>query len=95
MAYCLEYVTWTGADVTTTYSVEFVELLPENSSTIACEGIGFIGTYKNEDGLLMLKMAADNELGYILESYIAVRARYTDVPFVPNPAAPDRPSPEV
>jgi hypothetical protein len=84
MAYCLEYVTWTGAaDVTPTFSVEYDEILPGDSSTLACEGIGFIGTYKNEDGLLMLKMPDDNEIGYVLTPYLEVRANYTSEPYEP------------
>jgi hypothetical protein len=83
MPYCLEYMIWTGADVTPTFSVEYDEILPGNSSTLACDGIGFIGTYKNEDGLLMLKMADDSEIGYVLTPYLEVRANYTSEPYEP------------
>jgi hypothetical protein len=83
MAYCLEYVTWTGADVTPTFSVEYDELLPGNSTILACEGIGFIGTYKNEDGLLMLKMIDESELGYVLTPYLDVRANHTSELYEP------------
>lgn len=84
MAYCLEYVKWTGADVTPTFAIEDDELLPGTSSTFACDGIGFIGTYKNEDGLLMLKMIDDNELGYVLTPYLEVRGNYTLEPWEPG-----------
>lgn len=83
MAYCFEYVTWTGADVTPTFSVEYHELLPGDSTTLSCDGIGFIGTYKDENGLLMLKMPDDSELGYVLTPYLDVRANYTSEPYEP------------
>jgi hypothetical protein len=96
MGYSLEYVTWTNALVEPTFEIIVETLLPgDTDDSKACEGIGFNGVYKAETGVLMLKMIADNEDGYILEPYTDVRSRYTDAPFVPNPAAPDRPSPEV
>jgi hypothetical protein len=96
MGYSLEYVTWTNASVEPTFEIMIDDLQPgETDDNKACEGIGFSGVYKGESGVLMLKMVADNEDGYVLEPFTDVRSRYTDEPFVPNPAAPDRPSPEV
>jgi hypothetical protein len=96
MGYSLEYVTWTNASVEPTFEIIVESLEPgESDNDKACEGLGSSGVYKSESGVLMLKMTADNEDGYILEPYTEVRSRYTDEPFVPNPPAPDRPSPEV
>jgi hypothetical protein len=86
MGYSLEYTAWTNASVEPTFEIINESLQPGDSNDEnTCEGIGFIGMYKDETGVLMLKMIADNEFGYILEPYTDVRTRYTDEPFIPNP----------
>lgn len=89
MGYSVEYVTWTNADVEPTFEILNDTLEPEQSNDNACEGLGFIGIHKNAQGKLMLKMIADNEDGYIYETFFEVRSRYTDEPFIPNPPQPD------
>jgi hypothetical protein len=90
MGYSVEYVTWTNASVEPTFEIQHENLEPGDSNDDnTCEGIGFIGLYKGETGVLMLKMVADNEDGYILEPFTDVRNRFTDEPFVPNPPQPE------
>ena len=78
MAYSNEYKEWVDNSVSSSFSVREVSanLSPtETNNNVQCDGMGFIGMYKQEDGLLMLKFPADNELGYELIDYPTVRKR--------------------
>ena len=72
MAYCEEYKLWVDSSVESTFSIKetSANLKPtETNDSAKCEGLGFVGMYKQEDGLLMLKYPMDNENGYELVSY--------------------------
>ena len=75
MPYCQEYVDITNANVEVDFHVklESGQLMPGFHSKYACEGFGFIGMYKEEDGTLMLKMKTDNEEGFELVPYHVVK----------------------
>ena len=75
MPYCQEYVDITNADVGVDFQIklESGQLMPGFHNNFACEGFGFIGMYKEEDGTLMLKMISDNEDGFELVPFHVVK----------------------
>lgn len=84
MAYSLEYKTWTGEDVVASFEIEDDPLQPGDSDNVICEGIGNLGRYKDESGTLMLKMPASNSQGFEMISYLTIRNRYTNTPYIPR-----------
>jgi hypothetical protein len=89
MGYSEEYKKWTNADVEATFAISDDSLQPTETNDLSCEGIGFNGMLKTANGVLMLKMIADNEDGYILEPFTDVWVRYTSEPYIPNPPQPE------
>ena len=82
MSYCDEYKNWVDETVNATFSIKETSAnlnINETNDDAKCDGIGFIGMYKQEDGLLMLKFPADNELGYTLVSYPVIWKKYNVV----------------
>lgn len=75
MPYCQEYVDITNKDVEVDFhiKIESGQLMPGFHNNFACEGFGFIGMYKEEDGTLMLKMISDNEDGFELVPFHVVK----------------------
>ena len=72
MTYCKEYKDWVDPTVEESFSIRetSAKLSPgQTNDNVKCDGIGFIGMYKQEDGLLMLKFPKDNELDYKLTPY--------------------------
>jgi hypothetical protein len=70
--YCQEYNNWTNSNEKVSFSIKEVSanLKPtETNDEFGCEGLGFVGLYKRDDGLLFLKMKSDNDLGYELVSF--------------------------
>lgn len=78
MGYSLEYKEWTGADVEPTFEIKEVShhMRPGDSNDIGCDGLGFIGMYKDDTGQLRFKMKSDNEDGYELVYYQKVKNLY-------------------
>jgi hypothetical protein len=78
MSYCKEFVEWTGNEVEWDFQIKEVShnLKPGNSVDVKCDGLGFIGLYKEPDGMLMLKFASDNPEGYILSSFMYIKSQY-------------------
>lgn len=68
MPYCQEYIDITNKDVKSSFhiKIESGHLMPGFHNKFACEGFGFIGMFKEEDGTLMLKMISDNDDGFEL-----------------------------
>jgi len=76
MAYSTNTKEWVDNSVSSSFSVRDVSanLSPtETNDNVQCDGMGFIGMYKQENGLLMLKFPEDNEIGYKLVDYPTVR----------------------
>ena len=75
MPYSQEYVDITNKDVEVDFhiKIESGQLMPGFHNNFACEGFGFIGMYKEEDGTLMLKMISDNEDGFELVPFHVVK----------------------
>ena len=70
--YCQEYNDWTNSNEEVSFAIKEVSAnlrTTETNDEFGCEGLGFIGLYKRDDGLLFLKMKSDNELGYELKSF--------------------------
>lgn len=79
MTYCDEYKNWVDSSVESTFSIKetSAKLKPTQSNdTVKCDGLGFIGLYKQSDGLLMFKFPSDNENGYELVSYPEIWKKY-------------------
>jgi hypothetical protein len=78
MTFCKEFVDWTGNKVEWDFQIKEVShnLKPGNSVDIKCDGLGFIGLYKDSDGMLMLKFEADNPEGYVLSPFFVVKSQY-------------------
>jgi hypothetical protein len=81
MSYSLEYKEWTGSDVEPSFEIKEVShnMRPGDTSDVTCEGLGFIGMYKNEKGQLQFKMKSNNEEGYELVYFQKIKNLY--VPF--------------
>ena len=82
MKYCKEYKEWVDQSVESTFSIKetSANLRPgDTNDNVKCDGIGFIGMYKQDDGLLMLKFPNDSELGYELVSYPEMWKRYNKI----------------
>lgn len=78
MIYCKEYKDWVDDSVEYSFSIRETSAVlspTQTNDNVKCDGIGFIGLYKQEDGLLMLKFPADNELGYELTDFPTVRKK--------------------
>jgi hypothetical protein len=75
MPYCQEYIDITNKDVEADFHIkmESGQLMPGFHNKFACDGFGFIGMYKEEDGTLMLKMKTDNEEGFELVPFHVVK----------------------
>lgn len=84
MAYSLEYQQWTGEDVSASFEIEEDSLLPGQSDDVVCEGIGNLGRFKSNDGVLMLKIPAANDQGFEILPYLQIRGRYTYLPYFPK-----------
>ena len=70
--YCKEYNEWTNSNEAVSFSIASLshELRPtQTNDEFGCEGIGCVGFYKDEDGLLLLKMKSTDDIGYELVSY--------------------------
>lgn len=73
--YCKEYNIWTNSNEEVSFAIKEVSanLSPtQTNDEFGCDGIGFVGMYKREDGQLMLKMKADTELGYELKMFAEI-----------------------
>ena len=79
MVYCEEYKNWVDSTVDATFSIKetSANMRPgDTNDEVRCDGIGFIGLYKQNDGQLMFKFPNDSELGYELIWYPAVFKKY-------------------
>ena len=82
MVYCEEYKNWVDSTVVSSFSIKetSANLKPtESNDDVRCDGIGFIGMYKQEDGLLMLKYPSNSEIGYELVSYPEMWRKYNKI----------------
>lgn len=82
MSYCKEYKEWVDQTVEATFSVgeTSAKMSPGDvNDNVSCEGLGFIGLYKRDDGQLMFKFPADNEDGYDLVWYPILYGKYHPV----------------
>ena len=63
MSFCKEFFEWTGSEGNYDFIIKDISsgMLPGNRRPKSCEGIGFVGMYKEIDGTLMLEMKLDNE----------------------------------
>lgn len=79
MKYCNEYKQWVDPNVEATFSVKetSAHMRPgDTNDNVKCDGIGFVGLYKQDDGLLMFKFPDDSEIGYKLISYPDIWQKY-------------------
>ena len=78
--YCKEYNDWTGANEEVSFSIKeaSANLMPtQTNDDVKCDGLGFVGLYKAEDGMLSLKMKSDNTDGYELVTFPNLKSKYT------------------
>jgi hypothetical protein len=79
MMYCEEYKNWVDSTVDATFSIKetSANMKPgDTNDNVRCDGIGFIGLYKQDDGQLMFKFPNNSELGYELMWYPGVFKKY-------------------
>lgn len=78
MGYSKEFIEWTKSDLDYAFEVKEVSanMLPGDSNKITCEGIGYVGMFKDYEGNLMLKMKSNNKDGFVLEKYVDVKSKF-------------------
>ena len=79
MPYSQEYKDWTKSDVTSDFSIREVShnMRPGDESNVSCDGIGFDGMIKIENGALFLKMRInDNDTEHEYVGFVGVKNRY-------------------
>jgi hypothetical protein len=79
MVYCEEYKNWVDSTIEATFSIKetSANMKPgDTNDNVRCDGIGFIGLYKQDDGQLMFKFPNNSELGYELMWYPGVFKKY-------------------
>lgn len=79
MVYCEEYKNWVDSTVESSFSIQesSAYMRPGDTDDDAkCDGLGFIGLYKRDDGQLMFKFPDDSELGYELVTYSTIFSKY-------------------
>lgn len=78
MKYSKEFTEWTNSNMDYMFEIKEVSggMLPGDSNNVSCDGIGYIGMYKDLEGNLMLKMKSNNEDGFIMEKYVDVKGRF-------------------
>ena len=76
MNYSKEYREWTNSDVEYSFSIKEVShhMRPGDKSDVSCDGLGFDGMIKIENGALFLKMR--NEIGHEYVGFIGVKNKY-------------------
>jgi hypothetical protein len=77
--YCKEYNDWTNSNEEISFSIKEIsnDLHPtETNDQYGCDGLGFIGFYKGDDGMLFLKMKSDNTDGYELVTFSNLWSKY-------------------
>lgn len=82
MMYCEEYKNWVDSTVDATFSIKeaSANLSPgQTNDDVRCDGIGFVGLYKQDDGQLMFKFPNDSELGYELVWYPSIYQKYNKI----------------
>lgn len=82
MVYCEEYKNWVDGSVEATFSIKetSAHMSPgDTNDSVRCDGIGFVGLYKRDDGQLMFKFPNDSEIGYELIWYPMVYQKYNKI----------------
>lgn len=85
MSYSKEFMDWTGVVIEPSFEIKEVShnMQPGDYSDVSCDGLNFIGMYKRNDGMLLLKMRSSNEDGYQYQTFLDVKRIF--VPNVPTP----------
>lgn len=79
MMYCNEYKEWVDKSVDATFSIKetSANMRPgDTNDNVRCDGMGWVGLYKREDGQLMFKFPNDSEIGYELVWYPIIYQKY-------------------
>ena len=79
MMYCNEYKEWVDQSVDATFSIKetSANMRPgDTNDNVRCDGMGWVGLYKREDGQLMFKFPNDSEIGYELVWYPIIYQKY-------------------
>ena len=77
--YCKEFNDWTGANEEVSFSIKEASANLKTGQTndgVKCDGLGFVGLYKADDGMLSLKMKSDNADGYELVTFPTLWRKY-------------------
>jgi len=79
MMYCNEYKEWVDQSVEATFSIKetSANMRPgDTNDNVRCDGMGWVGLYKRDDGQLMFKFPNDSEIGYELVWYPIIYQKY-------------------
>lgn len=79
MKYCNEYKEWVDQSVEAEFSIKetSANMRPgDTNDNVRCDGMGWVGLYKREDGQLMFKFPNDSEIGYELVWYPELWKKY-------------------
>jgi hypothetical protein len=77
MNYCKEYKEWTNSNIEYSFSIKEVShhMRPGDESDVSCDGIGFDGMIKIDNGALFLKMRnEEHEHEYV--GFVGVKNKY-------------------